>query len=288
MAVSPQNPEQHISCLKVEGRPQHDAWILVVTTNEERTAYESRIFHYPQFPNQEGRVALELSTWLVDFTVGEDSTIHALSADGTVWQNRQGQTTSVKVSPSTFTKICGPMETATIAAVAADGLAFLLSTTGWVNLHSPFSSRLLDVTAISPEDIYVCGADGVFGHWDGKAWTVIDLGTNADLLSIAHDRSGRVLVAGVAGLAFIGNAASGFEAVIGADQGLYGLCPYEDGFLAAAPGFGFFFCDGVQMTPFKDGFAPYRLSAVGRIVFAAADGDVVLFTGREWLSLPVY
>ncbi|SCW82780.1 hypothetical protein SAMN02927900_05388 [Rhizobium mongolense subsp. loessense] len=288
MAQSPTNPGEYISCLKVEGRGEADAFILIVTTNEERTLHVSRIFFYQNFPTQEGTIAVSLDTWLVDFTVATDGTIISISADGVVWSTRGGDPAQTKLSRDPLTKICGPLDSATIATVGFHGRAFRQDGDTWTDLNYPDDHNLYDVTALSNNDIYVCGAGGVFAHYDGVDWTQIDLPTNRNLHTVTHNADGRVVVAGNAGIIFVGSLAAGFEETSAEEVDIHGSCVYRGRFVLASPGYGCFALDGTTVSEFQRGFEPFRITANGRHLLAAEDARVVLYDGSAWRVMDVF
>ncbi|BCG93568.1 WD40/YVTN/BNR-like repeat-containing protein [Mesorhizobium sp. 131-2-1] len=287
MAQSLTNPGEYISCLKVEGRGAADAFVLIVTTNEERTFYISRIFFYPDFPTREGTISVSLDTWLVDFTVATDGTIVSIAADGVVWSTRNGETTQTKLSQYPLTKICGPLDSL-IATVGSHGRVFRQDGDAWVDLKYPEDHNLHDVTALSHDDIYVCGAGGVFAHYNGRGWTQIDLSTNRNLHTVTHNAGGQVVVAGNAGSIYVGSITAGFEGTLAQEVDIHGSCVYRGRFVLASPGYGLFALDGTTVSEFQKGFAPFRIRANDKYLLAAEDARVVLYDGAVWRVMEVF
>jgi hypothetical protein len=65
-------------------------------------------------------------------------------------------------------------------------------------LHSFGSEPLFDVWGRSPSDVYVVGAAGTIGHYDGTTWSAVDTGLSVtqDLVAIDGNESGSLAVVG--------------------------------------------------------------------------------------------
>lgn len=74
-----------------------------------------------------------------------------------------------------------------------------------------------DIGGTSAADIYACGVGGALWHWNGSDWTRVPIRSDEHLHCLHVVSKDLVLVAGHNGTLLRGNAASGFQSLLGAE-----------------------------------------------------------------------
>jgi hypothetical protein len=287
MAVSPTDPNQFVSCIKIEGRRPRDIYVLLVSTNEERSIHYSRIFVYKNFPDQTPEQVLSVEDWIVDFTFGSDEEIIAITANGAVYIENDGEFKHERITNTPLFKLSQAFGDRTVAA-GFDGVAFLYRRGEWRDISMKKPVNLYAVTVVGAKETYVGGGNGFLGYHDGQNWTEIESSTNNNFNTASVEPSGRVVVAGEKGTVIAGTAADGFEILDCKEFDIFGSCMYKGNLLLSAPGYGLFKIIGNSITDFQKGPQAYRISSNENYLYLAEDDCILIHDGSNWPQLPIF
>lgn len=132
------------------------------------------------------------------FAAGSSGTI--LKSDGQTWSSL-----SSDASAGTFWGMWGSSAAdiyVTTAFASSQGQVLHYDGATWAATSAPTTAGLYGVWGTSATDVYFCGDQGTFLHYDGKGgWTPIPTGTRSALLGIWGSSSSDIYIVGLNGVA---------------------------------------------------------------------------------------
>lgn len=164
--------------------------------------------------------------------------------------------------------------------------------------HAQDAGSLLDTMSRAPmlgcidgsssDDVYVVGMNGYMAHFDGEAWTRVELPVDEHLEWVRCYGPDEVWVCGFNGTVLRGSAREGFKRVSGVDDHQTFVCLTrfnESVYLCAEEGL--FVWDGKSIGPVKTGLKPelqnaWRVDQVGGILWSVGVTDIARFDGSAW------
>ena len=146
--------------------------------------------------------------------------------------------------------------------------------------------HLQGIDGTSDEDIYVVGMRGRIFHFDGKKWTELDSPTNLHLERVRCVSPDEVYICGKDGV-FLKKTPRGFEdySVPDLDDYFWGL-EYFEGKVYLATTAGLYVFDGKKVEPVDTGLEPpidgHRLDARDGALWSFGVDDLAYFDGKTW------
>jgi photosystem II stability/assembly factor-like uncharacterized protein len=144
------------------------------------------------------------------------------------------------------------------------------------------------IDGTSGSDVYVVGLQGYMAHFDGTAWTTIELPVDQHLEWVRCVGEDEVWVCGHNGTLLKGNAKSGFISLSGLDdqQTFVCLTKFNNSVYLSAEE-GLFVYDGKAISLVKSKLKPgiqdaWRLDQVDGVMWSVGVTDLVRFDGRKW------
>lgn len=212
--------------------------LITSKTKDDIFASELREFTFDEPSDQ--KLLFRRDEWLTDFFTFPAGTRSIVSR----WDNR-----IYDVSGDSVGKVDRPCDAITRVFGFHDGSIYCTCFRGqvevmvdgqWSSITIGRDVDLFSVLKIYTNEVYICGAHGTFGRWDGRSWHPIELPTDTDLFGLAKAPDGEIVVCGDwgafkgygeewraldnASASFCVAKASGQEVYLGAgDQGLFRL-----------------------------------------------------------------
>lgn len=222
------------------------------------------------------------------FVLGEWGEVRVLTADGEAEEQ--------------FTPARGPMRhlRAVGDVLVASGAAchvFVRSPQGqWLDIGpSPEDfpdlrlSIFESIDGFAPDDLYAAGSDGHVWHYDGAAWTHVDLPTNLALHDIHCAPDGKVYACGQTGILARGRG-DAFELIVPDDplNDLWGVRLFNDVVYAASVR-ALLQLGEAGLEPCLDAMEVsntfYFLSEADGVLWSAGEKNVIRFDGTTWLPV---
>lgn len=140
----------------------------------------------------------------------------------------------------------------------------------------------------SNNDVYVVGLGGYMAHFDGAAWTRIDLPVDEHLEWVRCYGPDDVWVCGFNGTLLRGNARKGFKSLSGLDDHQTFVCLTkfnESVYLCAEEGL--FQWNGKSIAAVRTGLEPelqdaWRVDHVDGVLWSVGVTDIARFDGKDW------
>lgn len=224
---------------------------------------------------------LDIQLWLTSIWRSEEGLLYVADGDGNVHRFGGGAWTVLRVSEQALTCVWGLSNDAVFAAGDA-GIVYRWDGAAWTAISPSLGDVIFSIRGSGPRDLYVCGANGLFWHYNG-GWTRIELPTNQRLVGLLVRNPKDVLVCGPGGTIFRGSVAE-WEDVSQPGHDFYSIEEYLGSIYLAGGGEGVFLFNGASVTNIKDTIASYRL--VSNATFLASAGDTVAarFDGANWFG----
>lgn len=160
-----------------------------------------------------------------------------------------------------------------------------------VMLDAIMNKRILNcIDGNSEQDIYVVGDSGYMAHYDGKAWSQIELQTDEHLQWIRCYGANEVWACGYNGTLLKGSVTSGFKDVSSIDDNDTWWCLVkheEEVYLSATSGLFRFDSTSTKIARVSTGLKPevedtYRLDAKDGALWSMGEKDIVRFYKGNW------
>lgn len=267
----------YISTLEDDPWAQHDidANIVAVCVKKPSSTMGRRLVAL----SSEGEVEI--------YSNGDGSIIREKIDDAGVRLGTRGYVTSIREIGKTLF-VCGGNDQ--VYRRDDDGRWELISA-GPLQVRSVLDgglSMLNSIDGTDERDLYTCGFGGRLFHYDGAAWTQVELRTDEHLncvRCISHDE---VWVCGDNGTLLVGNAAAGFKDVstIDDNQQFWSLTQFQGKIYLATTEDGMFVYDGKSIEQVDTGFASglwtNKVDSVPEMLWSFSPKEIACFDGQRW------
>ena len=136
----------------------------------------------------------------------------------------------------------------------------------------------------SRSDLYAAGERGQLAHFDGHAWTQLDLDTKADLHAVLPLPDGSVAICGAGGFMVIG-APGRWRTISGAPGDLYALAHHRGKLWVGAGDLGIYAVEGDRLEVVKSNVYTFAIDAGEEYLATAGNDEVVRYDGVEWVAV---
>lgn len=150
-----------------------------------------------------------------------------------------------------------------------------------INDGLPVDCDLIAVGGLNTHYLYALGDRGIIFHWNGRQWSDVASPTNETLVNMLALSEQEVYFCGWHGAMFLKRGLS-WTQFTGTDSYLYSLASYDGRILVGAASDGSLAIDGSTLTPFNEHVTATGLRVIGDRLIAFGESTIHTFDGQTW------
>ncbi len=224
----------------------------------------------------------EFEGWLTTFWVLDPDSMFIGTADGVVLITAGDDFEEFEISDRGVTSIVGSAKDDAYAATVG-GEVFRWDGRTWNDLAAPFGGAVYALALGADGSLFACGADASFAIFDGTAWAVIEMPTNAQLNGLLVEPDG-IVVSGNSGI--VARLAAGeLELLPTVGSNAFDLARFGTELCVAASDSGVLALKDEEWEPINEGFVAFGLASNDHFLVAAGADELAFFDRDAWTTV---
>lgn len=221
----------------------------------------------------------EFEGWLTTFWVHGPEHLFIGTADGVVLITDGDDFEEFELSERGVTSIVGSARDCAYAATAG-GEVYHWDGSKWSDIASPFGGAVYALAIGFDGSVFACGADAEFAVFDGTAWALAEMPTNAQLNGLLVE-SGGVVVCGNSGIV-ARLSVSELELLPPVGSNAFAMAKFDENLCVAASQRGVLALKGEDWESLDRGFIAFGLASSEHFLVAAGADELAIFDRDAW------
>lgn len=266
-------------CVSIVSHDTGGAAVLVVSANEDRSRFNSEVFHLSNIEAMPSRI-YEFDEWLTSMWVSPSGVYFLASALGTCIHDDGGAYVEHKVSDKRLFRIWGLHDRA-VYAVGAHGTCARFDGFAWSTMNAGLTGHLYGIAGTREDNLICVGYGGFVARYDGSRWTPLELPTRAWFRAAYCVGADEFLLCGLDGECFRLRDGE-LHRIQSEAHDFHTITSYRGEIYFGSPTAGVFVLRGEELVLVKDKAKAYAMSASDTSLWTCGLDRTTRFDGEVW------